>query len=138
VLLKIRSFMLRTHHSLACVGVTAMERLVARTGPQMSDEMWTEVIAGILQVAEATKPDLRRLVDFPPERYFRSGRDGAHEGGARALPLCPAVRTSRAIPPTGGWGLGCKNLAGVATTHVCCPVWIGVCNRGGSRAEREV
>lgn len=79
VLHKIQAFMLRTHHSLACVGVTAMERLILRSGPQMSEQMWNEVIAGILHVAEATKPDIGKLVDFPSERYFRG--DVPPEGG---------------------------------------------------------
>jgi hypothetical protein len=80
VLLKIQAFMLRTHHSLACVGVTAMERLISRSGPQMSEDMWNEVMAGLLHVAEATKPDIRKLMQFPPERYFRGDvpEDGAH------------------------------------------------------------
>jgi C-terminal region of Mon2 protein len=81
VLLKIRAFMLRTHHSLACVGVTAMERLISRTGPQMSPEMWDQVASGILSVAEETKPDVRKLVEFPRERYFRGAAsdEGAHQ-----------------------------------------------------------
>ena len=51
VLLKIQAFMLRTHHSLACVGVTAMERLISRSGPQMSPEMWAQVRLALLVVS---------------------------------------------------------------------------------------
>lgn len=71
VLLKIKAFMLRTHHSLACVGVTAMERLISRTGPQMSTETWVQAMASLVEVVQATKPDLTKLVSFPKERYCR-------------------------------------------------------------------
>lgn len=92
VLQKIQAFMLRTHHSLACVGVTAMERLILRSGPQMSEQMWSEVIASILHVAEATKPDLGKLLAFPQERYFRAADiAGACRCARFAHSSCPAA-----------------------------------------------
>lgn len=71
VLLKIKSFMLRTHHSLACVGVTAMEKVITKTGPKMDAGMWQAATEGILDVARTTTPDLHKVVTFSQSRYFR-------------------------------------------------------------------
>ena len=90
VLLKIKAFMLRTHHSLACVGVTAMERLITRSGPFMDRDMWQAAMAGILEVARETVPDLAKVVSYPESRYQRSAGDsGAHPAIAHAW--CPCI-----------------------------------------------
>lgn len=75
VLLKIKAFMLRTHHSLACVGVTAMERLITESGPFMDRDMWDAAMASIVEVARETVPDLSRVVSYPESRYQRNAGD---------------------------------------------------------------
>lgn len=56
----------------------------------MSAAMWEEVLAGLLEVAHATRPDLQKLVSFPDERYTRGGGEAA--GAAR--PDMSAARSS--------------------------------------------
>lgn len=82
VLVKIKAFMLRTHHSLACVGVTAMERLITRSGPFMDRDMWQAAMAGILEVARETVPDLSKVVSYPEARYQRGAEE---ESGAASV-----------------------------------------------------
>jgi brefeldin A-inhibited guanine nucleotide-exchange protein len=82
VLAKIKSFMLRTHHSLACVGVTAMEKLITRSGPQMGPEMWLAAAQGLLDVARETTPDLEKVVTFSRQRYFRDVQEPGVNGAA--------------------------------------------------------
>lgn len=91
VLNKIKAFMTRAHHSLASVGVAALERLIQRVGPQLTEDMWVKVTAGILQVAEETRPDVAKVADFPAGRYYRPGqlpesRQSESGGGADERP----------------------------------------------------
>jgi hypothetical protein len=80
VLLKIKSFMMRTHHSLACVGVTAMEKVITKCGPKMDAAMWQAATQGILEVARETNPDLHKVVTYSQTRYYRGQAPPADAG----------------------------------------------------------
>lgn len=85
VLLKIKSFMLRTHHSLACVGVTAMEKVITKTSPKMDAAMWQATTQGIRDVARETTPDLRKVVTYSQTRYFRGDMPPAPDEGMSVM-----------------------------------------------------
>ncbi|EFJ50436.1 hypothetical protein VOLCADRAFT_80189 [Volvox carteri f. nagariensis] len=53
----LRGFMVRSHQSLAAVGVAAFVRLAVNAGPIMNETCWDEVIAALLALLEETSPD---------------------------------------------------------------------------------
>ena len=65
-------FAVRGHAALASVGVAALSRLVAATGPRMDVGTWEEVVGEVARVVEATLPDAAGLVT-PPARGGSGG-----------------------------------------------------------------
>lgn len=62
----LKSFMNRTHQSLASVGVAAMVRLVTQAGPLMDGEQWCMTVQGIHDIIVETAPNGVDLVTPPP------------------------------------------------------------------------